>query len=61
MGACALFLACGTLIGYFHRRVTDASHDKTFAGTRFFIESRIKLEYEKEQQVRMFFIIIYDL
>ncbi|KAF8774677.1 Adenylate cyclase type 2 like protein [Argiope bruennichi] len=58
VGACALFLTCGTLIGYFHRRMTDASHDKTFAGTRFFIESRIKLEYEKEQQEQLLLSVI---
>ncbi|XP_054714099.1 adenylate cyclase type 2-like [Uloborus diversus] len=58
VGACSLFLACGTLIGYFHRRTTDSSHDKTFAGTRFFIESRIKLEYEKEQQEQLLLSVI---
>ncbi|XP_015924695.1 adenylate cyclase type 2 [Parasteatoda tepidariorum] len=58
VAACSLFLTCGTLIGYFHRRTTDASHDKTFAGTRFFIESRIKLEYEKEQQEQLLLSVI---
>lgn len=58
VAASSLFLACGILSGYFHRRMTDVSHDKTFAGTRYFIESRIKLEYEKEQQEQLLLSVI---
>ncbi|XP_076350937.1 adenylate cyclase type 2-like isoform X2 [Tachypleus tridentatus] len=53
-----LFLLSAAVIGYYHRLMRDEALDRTFAGTRSVIESRIKLEYEKEQQERLLLSVI---
>ncbi|XP_023240199.1 adenylate cyclase type 2-like, partial [Centruroides sculpturatus] len=58
VSANVIFLTASSLVGYFYRRMTDETHERTFAGTRSCIESRIKLEYEKEQQEQLLLSVI---
>lgn len=53
-----LFLLCALFIGHFHRQMADNDHERTFTGTNSIIESRIKLEYEKEQQEQLLLSVI---
>lgn len=53
-----LFLFSATCIGLYHRKMTDIAHERTFTGARACIESRIKLEYEKEQQEQLLLSVI---
>ncbi|XP_024080828.1 adenylate cyclase type 2 isoform X2 [Cimex lectularius] len=53
-----IFLLTGLLVGVYYRRMTEAAHKETFAGTRTCIESRVKLECEKEQQEQLLLSVI---
>ena len=44
-------LLCANLVGIYFRYLTQASHKQTFQDTRNCIESRVKLEHERQQQV----------
>ena len=44
-------LVCANLVGIYFRFLTEASHKQTFQDTRNCIESRVKLEHERQQQV----------
>lgn len=57
-GAEALFLLCATGAGLYYRHMTEAAHHDTFVGTRTCIESRVKLECEKEQQEQLLLSVI---
>ncbi|XP_022248786.1 adenylate cyclase type 2-like, partial [Limulus polyphemus] len=54
----SVFLLCAVKVGYYHRLMRDHALDRTFTGTRGVIESRIKLEYEKEQQEQLLLSVI---
>ncbi|GAB6033409.1 hypothetical protein CHUAL_013169 [Chamberlinius hualienensis] len=54
----AIFLICANLIGLYHRRMTEDAHKRRFVGTKKCIESRIQLEYEKEQQEQLLLSVI---
>lgn len=58
LSALAVFLVCANAVGFYHRRMTEAAHKRRFIGTRNCIESRIKLEYEKEQQEQLLLSVI---
>ncbi|KAH9362494.1 hypothetical protein HPB48_015592 [Haemaphysalis longicornis] len=51
VAAGAVFLSMATAAGWYHRHMRDAAQSGSFASTQECIEARIKLEYEKEQQV----------
>lgn len=51
-----LLTASGT--GLYYRHMTEAAHRRTFVGTRTCIESRVKLECEKEQQEQLLLSVI---
>ena len=44
-------LLCANIMGIYFRYLTQASHKQTFQDTRNCIESRVKLEHERQQQV----------
>ncbi|KAI4479680.1 hypothetical protein M0804_010730 [Polistes exclamans] len=46
------------LAGLYYRFLTATAHKRTFAGTRTVIESRIKLECEREQQEQLLLSVI---
>ncbi|KAF7383535.1 hypothetical protein HZH66_012885 [Vespula vulgaris] len=46
------------LAGLYYRILTATAHQRTFAGTRTVIESRIKLECEREQQEQLLLSVI---
>lgn len=48
-----LLLLVGLLGGIYHNRLTQYIYKRTFAGASGVIDARIKLEYEKEQQVSL--------
>ncbi|KAG8235085.1 hypothetical protein J437_LFUL014754 [Ladona fulva] len=54
----AVFLSCASGAGVYYRRMTEAAHERTFEGTRTCIESRVKLECEKEQQEQLLLSVI---
>ncbi|XP_046396288.1 adenylate cyclase type 2-like isoform X2 [Ischnura elegans] len=54
----AVFLCCASGAGVYYRRMTEAAHERTFEGTRTCIESRVKLECEKEQQEQLLLSVI---
>ncbi|XP_018332829.1 adenylate cyclase type 2 [Agrilus planipennis] len=54
--AVLLLTACGT--GLYYRHMTEGAHRTTFTGTRNCIESRVKLECEKEQQEQLLLSVI---
>ncbi|XP_021918215.1 adenylate cyclase type 2 isoform X3 [Zootermopsis nevadensis] len=58
VGAEALFLLCASGSGLYYRHMTEAAHHDTFVGTRTCIESRVKLECEKEQQEQLLLSVI---
>lgn len=51
-----LLSASGT--GLYYRYMTEGAHRRTFVGTRTCIESRVKLECEKEQQEQLLLSVI---
>lgn len=53
-----MFLASASAAGYYYRHMTEAAHQQTFVGTRTCIESRVKLECEKEQQEQLLLSVI---
>nr|CAD7431196.1 unnamed protein product [Timema monikensis] len=54
----AVFLLCASGTGLYYRYLTEAAHHDTFVGTRTCIESRVKLECEKEQQEQLLLSVI---
>lgn len=44
--------------GLYYRHMTEEAHRRTFVGTRTCIESRVKLECEKEQQEQLLLSVI---
>lgn len=58
IGAEAIFLLCASGTGLYYRHMTEAAHHDTFVGTRTCIESRVKLECEKEQQEQLLLSVI---
>ncbi|XP_054285500.1 adenylate cyclase type 2-like isoform X1 [Macrosteles quadrilineatus] len=53
-----VFLVSGSVAGFYYRLMTEAAHERTFVGTRTCIESRVKLECEKEQQEQLLLSVI---
>lgn len=58
LAAEAVFLVCASGTGLYYRHMTEAAHHHTFVGTRTCIESRVKLECEKEQQEQLLLSVI---
>ncbi|GFG37885.1 hypothetical protein Cfor_07375, partial [Coptotermes formosanus] len=58
VGVETLFLLCASGTGLYYRHMTEAAHHDTFVGTRTCIESRVKLECEKEQQEQLLLSVI---
>ncbi|XP_020286222.1 adenylate cyclase type 2 isoform X2 [Pseudomyrmex gracilis] len=54
----AVFLLAAILAGTYYRILTATAHRKTFSGTKTVIESRIKLECEREQQEQLLLSVI---
>jgi adenylate cyclase 2 len=54
----ALLLLSASATGLYYREMTEAAHERTFVGTRHCIESRVKLECEKEQQEQLLLSVI---
>lgn len=46
-----IILMCANVLGLYHKYVTDVAHRKTFLDARNFMESKLRLEREKQQQV----------
>ncbi|XP_070525346.1 adenylate cyclase type 2 isoform X2 [Cardiocondyla obscurior] len=53
-----IFLLAAILAGMYYRILTMMAHRKTFSGTKTVIESRIKLECEREQQEQLLLSVI---
>ncbi|BET03242.1 CurlyCc [Nesidiocoris tenuis] len=53
-----LFLLAGASLGVYYSKMTETTHREAFAGTRVCIESRVKLECEKEQQEQLLLSMI---
>lgn len=53
-----VFLLAAILAGMYYRILTATAHRKTFSGTKTVIESRIKLECEREQQEQLLLSVI---
>ena len=49
----ALFISAN-VIGCHHRMLTDHAHKRTFSHVRSYIESRIRLEHQSQQQVSIY-------
>ena len=47
----AMVLLCGNIVGLSHKFLSDVAHRRMFLDARNSIESMIKLEKEKQQQV----------
>lgn len=54
----AVFLLSASATGIYYKALTTAAHRRTFRGTRTCIESRVKLECEKEQQEQLLLSVI---
>ncbi|XP_043681130.1 adenylate cyclase type 2 [Vespula pensylvanica] len=54
----AILMFTAILAGLYYRILTATAHQRTFAGTRTVIESRIKLECEREQQEQLLLSVI---
>lgn len=54
----AVLLLAAILAGIYYRNLTARAHRRTFAGTKTVIESRIKLECEREQQEQLLLSVI---
>ena len=46
-----ILLLCANLFGMYHKYLTDLTHRRTFLDVRNYIQSMMKLEKEKKQQV----------
>ncbi|CAG9818508.1 unnamed protein product [Phaedon cochleariae] len=53
-----IMLITASCTGLYYRHMTEESHRRTFVGTRTCIESRVKLECEKEQQEQLLLSVI---
>ncbi|KAJ8958176.1 hypothetical protein NQ318_006116 [Aromia moschata] len=53
-----LMLITASCTGLYYRHMTEEAHRRTFVGTRTCIESRVKLECEKEQQEQLLLSVI---
>lgn len=53
-----LFLSCASVAGLYYRVRARAAHLATVSGTRSGIESRVRLECEREQQERLLLSVI---
>ncbi|XP_012220110.1 adenylate cyclase type 2 isoform X2 [Linepithema humile] len=53
-----VFFLAAILAGMYYRILTATAHRKTFSGTKTVIESRIKLECEREQQEQLLLSVI---
>ncbi|KAJ8924909.1 hypothetical protein NQ315_001066, partial [Exocentrus adspersus] len=51
-------LIAASCTGLYYRHMTEEAHRRTFVGTRTCIESRVKLECEKEQQEQLLLSVI---
>lgn len=54
----AVLLVAASGTGLYYRYMTEGAHRRTFVGTRTCIESRVKLECEKEQQEQLLLSVI---
>ena len=48
----AVLLAGANMVGFYHKYLTDITHRHTFLEARKSIESMVKLEKEKKEQVQ---------
>ena len=53
-----LLLLCGNLMGYYYQFMNAKSQDRTVEQTRSTVESRVKLECEKEHQEQLLLSVI---
>jgi len=44
-------MTCANVVGLHQRTLIDSRHRRTFSHVRSYIESRVKLENERQQQV----------
>ncbi|XP_018574325.1 adenylate cyclase type 2 isoform X2 [Anoplophora glabripennis] len=54
----SVMLIAASCTGLYYRHMTEEAHRHTFVGTRTCIESRVKLECEKEQQEQLLLSVI---
>nr|XP_012150842.1 PREDICTED: adenylate cyclase type 2 isoform X2 [Megachile rotundata] len=54
----SVFLLAAVLAGSYYSALTAKAHSRTFSGTKTVIESRIKLEREREQQEQLLLSVI---
>ena len=52
------FVLAALIAGLYYRVLTSRAHHQTFASTKTIIESRIKLECEREQQEQLLLSVI---
>ncbi|CAH1398285.1 unnamed protein product [Nezara viridula] len=58
VGSELIFLLAGSGLGLYYRRMAERWHRATLADTRACIESRIRLETEREQQEQLLLSVI---
>ena len=58
VSANAVFLLCANLIGCYYQFMSWQSQKETFEKTRCTVESRVKLECEKEHQEKLLLSVI---
>ena len=56
--ASIVFLVSGLIAGIYHRQMAMKAHERTCHGTKTCLESRIKLECEREQQEQLLLSVI---
>jgi len=53
-----IIFICGNLAGAYHKHLMELALQQTYQDTCNYIKSRIKLEFEKRQQVKCIFLSI---
>jgi hypothetical protein len=56
--ASGIFLLSALIAGAYHRQMAVRAHKRTCEGTKTCLESRVKLECEKEQQEQLLLSVI---
>lgn len=56
-----IIFICGNLAGAYHKHLMELALQQTYQDTCNCIKSRIKLEFEKRQQVTCIFLLIHTI
>lgn len=58
LGSNALMLLAGNIVGLYYQHMTDIARQTTTARTKHCVESRVKLECEREHQEQLLLSVI---